>query len=133
MGKHVPNRNRSPHGWWVATLIERFEYYDEDKPNQRRRCTANENVVLIKARGREQAYKKALAEGQAVNGIEAVNLDTRRKGIWVFEGISSLLPVYDKLEDGAEILWTSHANVTVGRVRSWIREKAELEVFRDED
>jgi hypothetical protein len=133
MSKRIPTCNRSPHGWWVATLVVRFEYYGEDKSNPRRRCGADENVVLIKARGREQAYKKAVAEGRVGHGIEGINTDTRRKGIWVFEGVSSLLPVYDKLEDGAEIMWTSHQNITVGRVKSWVRKKAELEAFRDED
>lgn len=133
MSKRIPTRNSSPHGWWIATLIERFEYYGEDKSNPRRRCLAYENVVLIKARGREQAYKKALVQGRAGQDTECVNLDTGRKGLWVFEGISSLLPVHDKLEDGAEVMWTSHGNVTVGRVKSRIRKKAELEAFDDED
>ncbi len=28
MKKHIPKRNRSPHGWWIATTVERLEYLE---------------------------------------------------------------------------------------------------------
>jgi len=49
----------------------------------------------------------------------------------VFEGLISLLPIYDELKDGAEIIWVEHENKTIGKVRSWVRHKHELEVFDD--
>ena len=52
----------------------------------------------------------------------------------VFEGLASLLPVYDELdEDGAEILFDDCENITVGRVQSWVRQKSELEAFDDSE
>jgi hypothetical protein len=132
MSKKVPYRNKSPYGWWVATEIIRFQFYDEDRSNPRRRCCADENTFLIKARDRHAAYRKAMAHGRTLDGAEGVDIVSGRKGTWVFEGLTSLLPVFDELEDGAEILWMQHPNITVGKVQSRIREKEDLEVFDDE-
>jgi len=42
-----------------------------------------------------------------------------------------LLPIYDKLEDGAEVLWIEHEDKTLRDIQSWIKSKSELEVFDD--
>ena len=94
MNKEIHISQESPHGWWIAALIERFEYYDEDQNDPERECLANRNLTLIKANEREEAYSKALEAGTASNGIECVNKDGE-KGIWIFEGIETLLPIYD--------------------------------------
>jgi len=124
--------NQSPYGWWVATLILRFQYVGEDVSNPRHRCMADENLVLIKAKDREEAYRKALRLGEAEEDVELSDSTTGRRGYFVFEGLSSLLPVYDEIEDGAELLWTRHSNITVGRVQSWVRDKSGLKVFQDD-
>jgi hypothetical protein len=125
----IPHRNRSPHGWWIASYIERFEYYDEDRRNLRRRCLAWENTILVKARNREEAWRKAMAQGRLSDGSEAYEAKTRRKGAWRFEGLTSLLPIYDRLEHGAELLWVEHAGRTVRSIRALVKGKKELEVF----
>jgi len=135
MEKKIPERNISPFGWWVATLIERFEFEDEDKSNPRRRCHAWTNTVIFKAEDRDAAYQKALKIGKTsdsvTNGWHQEGID--RKGAWVFEGLSSLLPIYDKIDpDGTEILFENNENITVRRVKSLARTKEELEVFDDE-
>jgi hypothetical protein len=56
MKRRTPKKNKSPTGWWVATIIERFEFDDEDRSNLRRRCHAWSNVVVLKARDRNHAY-----------------------------------------------------------------------------
>jgi hypothetical protein len=66
--KSIPHRNRSPHGWWIASYLERFEYYDEDRTNLRRRCLAWENTILVKARNRHEAWRKAMAQGRLSEG-----------------------------------------------------------------
>ena len=131
----VPSRNKSPHGWWVATLIERFEYDHEDMGNLRRRCRAWTNTVILKAENRELAFEKAIEYGELGKSDRSDWSDDKgRKGKWVFEGLSSLLPVYDEIDpDGTEIVFEDNANVTVGRVRSWVRSKEELEAFDDSE
>jgi hypothetical protein len=127
----IPHRNRSPYGWWIAQILERFEYYDEDRANVNRRCLAWENTVLLKARTRDEAYRKALAEGRLSEGSEAWDMNTGRKGAWRFEGLTLLLPVYAKLEDGAEVLWTEYAGKTVRRIKAMVVPKERLGVFDD--
>lgn len=123
--------NRSPHGWWIAVLIERYEHFDEDVTNSNRRCTCWRNTIIIKARDRNEAYRKAVAQGKLGEGT-VCGLEHDRQGHWVFEGLSSLLPIYEKLEDGAEILWEENKNMAVKTVKALVRDKKELECFQDE-
>lgn len=55
--------------------------------------------------------------------------DNGRKGSWQFEGLTSLLPIYEELEDGAEITWDKYENRAVKKVKSWALPKDKLEVF----
>jgi hypothetical protein len=120
----IHSRNKSPYGWWVATLIERFQFDHEDLSNPRRRCRAFTNVVILKADNREQAYKKAIEYGNlAIEDKSNWEDDKGRKGRWIFE----IDP------DGTEIFFEDDRNVTVGRVQSWVRPKSELEAFDDSD
>ena len=129
----IPFRNRNHSGWWVASYIERFEYFDENKSNIARRCLAWENTVLIRARSREQAYRKAVALGRQSNGNEGWNSETKRRGAWRFEGLTELLPVYEELIDGAEIFWKEHENRTVKTIKSLVKRKGNLTVFDDSE
>jgi len=136
MGRRIASRNKSPTGWWVATIIERFEFEDEDTSNLRRRCRAWSNVVVLKARDRNQAYNKAIRYGKLGMSDEnnCIDIETRRRGRWIFEGLASLLPVFDSFdEDGSEILFDDYENVSVGRVKRWIKQKKDLEVFDDSE
>lgn len=129
----ILHRNRSPFGWWIASYVQRFEYYDENKKDLTRRCLAWENTVLIQARDREQAYRKALAVGRSSSGIEWCDSVTKRRGAWRFEGLTDLLPVYEQLGDGAEISWTEHANRSVSKIKSLVKRKRDLGVFDDRE
>ena len=121
--------NESHTGWYVAVIIERFEYYDEDVSNPDRECEAHENLVLIHADKAAQAYERAVEIGKTCEGIECINDVTRRKGEWRFVGVNELLPVYDDLADGAEIMWTKHVGVTVASVEGMAKLKSEFGGF----
>jgi hypothetical protein len=54
-----------------------------------------------------------------------------RLGRWVFEGLTGLLPIYEPLEDGSEVLWCEYKNKTLGTLRRRIRLKGKLEAFED--
>ena len=129
--KPIPDRNKSPYGWWIASYIERFEYEDEDKTNLNRRCDAWENTILINAKDREQAYRKAIKIGRL--GEMGYETTDGRMGTWRFEGLTSLLPIYEELEDGAEIIWREHENRTVKKIKSWVKAKEQLETFDDDE
>ena len=48
---------------------------------------------------------------------------------FVFEGLTSLIAIYEELEDGAEIIWQEHENKTLKTIQGWVKKKEELEVF----
>ncbi len=54
-------------------------------------------------------------------------------GEWRFAGITMLLPIYEPLADGAEVLWTDWEQVTVKRIQEAVKTKRELPVFDDSD
>jgi hypothetical protein len=120
----------SEHGWYVALIVNRYDYYWQDITNPNRRCKVYENTCLIRARNPGEAYKKALALGQVGDGAECVDQDQRgRKGVWRFVGLANLLPVYERIEDGCEILWTTYY-CTAKTAQRMVRKKNELGVFR---
>lgn len=115
--------------WYVAILILRFEFYDEKKAHVNRRCNVHENMHLIQASTPEDAYTKAMHLGQVSNGTEGID-DFKRKGIWIFEGLNELIPVYEKIEDGCEILWTKHY-CSVKTATNMVKRKDDLQAFSD--
>lgn len=121
----------SPVGWYVAVVLMRFEWDDEDKTNPNRRCLAWENQILITAGSPEEAYDKALEHGRLHEEGKAWDSRNKaREGHWRFEGLTSLLAVYDEPSDGSEITWTQHESRSVRKVESWAKSKDELEVFQ---
>ena len=130
MTSPVPHRNRSPYGWWVASYIERLEWKHEDRNNPRRRCLSWENTILVQASNRSQAWQKAVALGRLSVGQE-VHDGKGHTGVWRYEGLTDLLPVYDRLEHGAEILWQEHKGRSVARVKAMVKKKNELGIFND--
>jgi hypothetical protein len=127
----IPHRNHSPYGWWIATYIIRAVWDDDPTPSLRTRCRAWENTIILQAPDREAAYDKAVSMASRDETEFEDSGNSHRKGRWVYEGLVSLLPIYDELTDGAEILWIEHENRTVGKIRSLVRPKEELEVFDD--
>lgn len=130
--RRIQPRNCSPHGWWIGAYIERFEFNDEDRTNPKRRCLAHENTVLLQAKDRDEAYRKLIELGSGETP-ECMDVSTGKKGFWRFEGPTLLLPIYDKLEHGAELLWTVHHNRSVQKIRALIHAKQNLPVFDDAD
>ena len=80
-------------GWWIAGLLEKQPFVD--------RPPYWNNYRLIKADDWRTAFRKAIEMGEASAriGNEAFS------GHHEFIGVSDLLPIYDALEDGAEVLW----------------------------
>lgn len=126
--KKSNHRHRSPTGWWIASYIERAVWADARRPPPSSRCTAWENTIIFKAKDRDAAYSKAVRLG-SLNKSTFSDAAGKRNGRWVFEGLTSLLPIYDELEDGSEVLWRDYSGITLKRVRSMIKKKSELEVF----
>jgi hypothetical protein len=130
MKNGIPHRNHSPHGWWVASYLLRAGWFDEtvaapDSPAH----LAWENTIILQALDRDAAFEKAMS--LASENRSEFEDPSGRRGRWVLEGLTSLLPIYDELEDGAEILWKEHEDVSLEKLRSWVKSRSELEVFDD--
>lgn len=130
MTEKIPYRNRSPYGWWIATYVIREQWDDNPNPSPKSRCTAWENTILVQAPDRETAYEKAV-KFASEDTTEFQNQKGDKTGRWIYEGLTSLLAIHDELQDGAEILWVEHENRTVAKIKSWVRQKHELEAFDD--
>ena len=81
---------------------------------------------MIRARSRDEAFRKATRLGQAGHPSQT------KDGEWRFAGISLLLPVYEDIEDGAEILWVDRGQMSVSSIKKLVRSKRELSVFDDD-
>ena len=82
------------------------------------------NYRLITAISPREAYKKAYALGSVSEGTDCVD-ERGRHYTWVFAGIETLLPVYDELEDGCEVLWENLVQ-TMAQIKQRVRSKSEL-------
>lgn len=131
MKNGIPHRNHSPHGWWVASYVLRAAWDDEPNSDPAATFLVWENTIILRSSERGEAYAKAFRlAGESQSEFEDSERP-ERKGRWIFEGLTSLLPIYDELEDGAEILWEEHEAVPMEKLRSWVKSKLELEVFDD--
>jgi len=120
------DKNLSPVGWYVASYILRFvELDDEDNDDLDARFLTWENTVIVKAKDMDDAYDKtvAIAKEQTEpykGGAEGVPVQ------WLFEGITEVLPIYEELADGAEIMWAEHGPRKLRHIRKRALQKSEV-------
>jgi len=116
----------SPVDWYVGSYLLRFiEIEAKNNDNPDAMFNTWENTVIVKANSFEEAYDKVLA----IANRETEPYRGGAKGIpvqWQFEGITDLLPIYEPLEDGAEIMWTDHGNRKLKTLRRWSKNLDEL-------
>ena len=117
------DKNISPVGWYVCSYLLRFvelRWPHKDDPDAR--FVSWENTVLVKAGSVEEAYDKTVAIAKKASqpykgGVEAVDVQ------WVLVGVTEVLPVYEDLEDGAEIMWPERAPRKLKNLRALVRYK----------
>ncbi len=123
----VPFLNRSETGWWVFNEVQQWVSNGKRRLSRASRCLVWVNTRIVRAKDRDEAYQKALAFGRLGHPSKA------RGGEWRFAGISMLLPIYEDLEDGAEILWTDRGRIPLARIKKLVKTKRQLSVFNDHD
>jgi len=123
----VPFRNKNRTGWWVFCEVQQWVSNRQKNLSPTSRCLVWENMRLLRAKSREEAYRKAIRLGRVGDPSKT------RGGEWRFAGISMLLPVYEEIEDGVEILWTDRGRLPVNKIKSLVRTKRQLPVFNDND
>jgi hypothetical protein len=121
------NKNISPVGWYVASYLIRFiEIECENNNDAEERFISWENTVIVKASNLEEAYDKVVKIANEttepyLGGPDAVPVQ------WVFEGLTELLPIYEELEDGSEIMWAKYLPRKLKNLQKMVRGKHEFE------
>jgi hypothetical protein len=111
--------------WFLADVIERAEEVGKDKTNPNRRCLTWTNTILIQALSLEEAYDKAVK-------VAKENYSMRYKAAsgktvsWKVLGLSSLVPIYEDIEDGAEIAFTDDGYISAKRSENMVKSKSEI-------
>ncbi len=121
----------SPVGWFIASYIERTEpaEHASDSNPQRKVMSVWENRILVKAKTPEEAFARTLMHLEDIPH-EYTNTDGVVLRVCV-DGITSLLPIYEKLQDGAEIEWIDHGSLRIEEINSMVRSKEDLGGFKD--
>ncbi|MBK9496178.1 MAG: DUF4288 domain-containing protein [Aquimonas sp.] len=120
------SKNIAPYGWYVGSYLLRFiELAEEGNDDLERRFLTWENTVLVKAIDLDDAYDKIVKIGME----NTTPYKGGPKGIdvqFVFEGVTEILPIYEEIEDGAEIMWASHKPRKLKNLRKSVRRKGEF-------
>jgi hypothetical protein len=88
------------------------------------------NMHFLKAKSAEEAHRKALVLGKRHNN--AYRNIHQQKVTWQFRGLRELLPIYEKIVDGAELLYETHTRLTSSGVKKLLRKKHCLSAFSAE-
>ena len=120
------DKNISPVGWYVGSYIIRFiELNEDNNDDPEKKFLAWENTKIIKASNLDEAYDKLVKEAQ----LETEPYKGGKDGVpvqWVFEGVTELLPIYEELEDGAEIMYREHNPKKLKNLRKRVKEKSDI-------
>lgn len=111
--------------WFRADLIQQFDFANGDP------LLVWVNQILIRADSLELAYTKALAHGELYNET-FTNTDGELVTVR-FRGLEDLYLIYDKLEDGAELLYTEYDDLTEEDISSMITPRERLAAFQQHD
>jgi Domain of unknown function (DUF4288) len=123
----IAYRNKNHTGWWIFCEVEQWVSDRQKKLSPRSRCSVWENMRLLRAKSREDAYRKAMQLGRREHPSRT------NTGEWRFAGISLLLPVYEPIEDGSEILWKKRGRMSIRSIRDLVKKKEQLPVFDDRE
>lgn len=117
------DKNVSPVGWYLVSYLLRFvELNDEHKDNDEARFLSWENSILVRAQTLDEAYARGLKMARETakpykGGPSGVPVQ------WKLVGVTDVLPIYEELQDGAEILWTERAPRKLKNLKMMVRPK----------
>ena len=93
----------SPVDCYLVSAIFQFEPINENERNSSGYAPVWENTYFVKANHPIVAFDK---------GVKCAKKDQEEiefkgtMGKWSYIGIKEVLPIYEKIEDGSEIMWT---------------------------
>lgn len=117
------DKNRSPVGWYVVSYLLRFvDLNDTEQDDDEARFLSWENTILVRAQNLDEAYDKGMQVAQGntqpyKGGPDGVPVQ------WKLLGITDVLPIYEELADGAEIMWAERAPRKLKNLRQMVGTK----------
>ena len=117
----ISNKNGN---WYIVEIIEKCEPVERNEKQDLRRVTTWGNHHLIKADSPEKAFDKAVKLGKEAE-YKFTNSD-KIEMEWIFVGIGELLPIYEDIEDGAELMWNDYGFISNRRTMRMPYKKKEL-------
>ena len=133
MKKQLHCSQVSPVGWYIASFIERTDPvtdFETDQPAHKPRSVW-ENRILVKASTPDEALARTKEHLTSYGGDYKNTDGIQLRGTIV--GLSSLIPIHDELEDGAEIEFLDHTGDTIEDMRQRVRDDTLLEAFTSPD
>jgi hypothetical protein len=109
--------------WYLSYEVLFFELADKSPQTG---ILVWENLVLICANDPEEAFKKATDHGRLSEEELLINDE---RGFCKFKGIRKLVPIYEDLNDGAELEWHEF-ELSPKQMESLIPQKEELQAFQ---
>ena len=115
------DRNVSPVGWYVGSYLLRFVELGATGNNDlNRKFLSWENTILIQARSLDHAFDKVVKTAKAqTHPYQGGSGRVRVR--WIFEGVTELLPIYEALEDGSEIMWCDRGPRTLRSLKKRVK------------
>ncbi len=110
--------------WFIAEIIEKCEPVIRNDESDLRRVKTYGNHHLIKANSLEEAFDKAVKLGENSN-YKFINSDKLEMES-SFVGIGELVPIYEDIEDGAELMWTDYGFISNRRTMKMPYKKEEI-------
>ena len=104
------DRNVSPVGWYLGAYLLRFvELNDPKRDDPNKKFLSWENTVLVRAKSLREAFRKIDHIGKQNckpydGGPERVPVK------WDYMGVTEVLPIYEELQDGAELAWQERSD-----------------------
>lgn len=109
--------------WFIGRLL--FAKVASGRSTKRgKKAIANTTLVLVTAGTPEQAFNKLEAIGQSSEGACPSSSSTPCASRFV--GVLDLVPIYEPIEDGCELLDEGKTEVDASRLRRYLPSKAQL-------
>src|SRR5262249_3693296 len=107
--------------WYLADIVQEIKIEGESKN------VVHINMVLIRANSPEKAYDKAVALGK--EGEHSYENTEGKRVTITFRGLRDLNGIHDKLEHGAELIFSEKIGLTNKQIEKMVCPRDQLGVF----
>ncbi|WP_264510447.1 DUF4288 domain-containing protein [Flavobacterium sp. N1719] len=110
--------------WYIVEIIEKCEPVVRNENQDLRRVNTWGNFHIVKAETPKIAYEKAVKIGKDAE-FKFINSD-KIEMEWIFVGIGNLIPIYEDIQDGSEIMWEDYGFISNRRAERFALSEKEL-------